>query len=70
MKNKATNMTKTTCLALLAAALIATPAITRAQDSTNAPAAQTPAPKTSRRAVPWQSRLGGCHRHDLLPSRP
>jgi len=38
-------MTKTTCLAMLAVALIATPAITRAQDATNTPAAQTPAPK-------------------------
>lgn len=45
MKNKATNLTKITCLAVMAAALIAAPAITRAQDSTNAPAAQTPAPK-------------------------
>jgi len=45
MKNKTTTLTKTTCLALLAAALIATPAATRAQDSTNAPAAQTHPPK-------------------------
>ena len=45
MKNKTTKMTKMTLLAVMAAALIAAPAITRAQDSTNAPAAQTPAPK-------------------------
>ena len=43
MKNKATNLTKITCLALLGAALFAVPAVTCAQDSTNAPAA--PAPK-------------------------
>lgn len=44
MKNKI--VTKITCFAFIAAALIAAPAITRAQDSTNAPAATpTPAPK-------------------------
>jgi hypothetical protein len=42
MKNK---LAKVTCLAIVAASLVAWPAISRAEDSTNAPAAQTPAPK-------------------------
>jgi hypothetical protein len=45
MKNNTTDLIKTACLALIATALIAVPAMTRAEDSTNAPAAQTPAPK-------------------------
>lgn len=44
MKN-ISKITKVACFAFIAAALIATPAISRAEDSTNAPAAQTPAPK-------------------------
>lgn len=40
-----TNIAKLTCLAFLAAAVMAAPGVSRAQDSTNAPAAQTPASK-------------------------
>ena len=42
---KITFVTKLTCFALVSAALLATSAISRAEDATNAPAAQTPAPK-------------------------
>jgi hypothetical protein len=45
MKHIAFNCTKLTGLALLVAALLAAPAITRADNSTNAPTAQAPAPK-------------------------
>ncbi len=51
MKNNTTKMTKITLLAVMAATLIAAPAITRAQESTNAPAAQTPAPKKKHGSV-------------------
>ena len=44
MKRIAT-LTKIACLTFVAAALIGAPAIVRAEDSTNAPAAQAPAPK-------------------------
>lgn len=44
MKN-VNKLTKIACFALVAAALTATPAICRADDATNAPAATTPAPK-------------------------
>lgn len=44
MKNKATIMTKLG-VALLAAALMAAPAIIRADNATNAPATEKPAPK-------------------------
>ena len=46
MKNTTSKLTKMTVLAVLAAALIAAPAITRAADSTNAPAAQMPVSKS------------------------
>jgi len=42
---KITKLAKIACFTLVAAALVGTPAIVRAEDSTNAPAAQTPAPK-------------------------
>jgi hypothetical protein len=42
---KITLLTKMTCFALVGAALLAAPAISRAEDATNAPAAQAPAPK-------------------------
>jgi hypothetical protein len=42
MKNK---ITKTILFSLVAAALIAAPAVSRAEDSTNMPAATAPAPK-------------------------
>jgi hypothetical protein len=42
MKNKLATLT---CFAFLAAALVATPALSRAADSTNAPAAENPVPK-------------------------
>ena len=45
MKNQITKLTKITCFTLIAAALIAAPAVSRAGDSTNAPAAQAPATK-------------------------
>lgn len=45
MNKTITNITKATCLAFIAAALVAAPSLSRAADSTNAPAAQTPAPK-------------------------
>ncbi len=40
-----TKLTSIACCAFIAAALAATPAISRAADSTNAPAAETPVPK-------------------------
>lgn len=50
MKN-ITKLTKITCYAFVAAALLAAPAITRAEDSTNAPAAQTPAPAPKKHGI-------------------
>ncbi len=50
-----TNIAKLTCFAFLAAALIAAPGISRAQDSTNAPAAQTPAPK--KHGLPFRGKV-------------
>lgn len=40
-----TTLAKIACLTFVAAALIGAPAISRAEDSTNAPAAQAPTPK-------------------------
>jgi len=45
MKYNLGKLTKLTGFALVAAALLAAPALTRADISTNSPAAQTPAPK-------------------------
>ena len=45
MKNKLMTISKIACLALVAATLAAAPTLCRAEDSTNAPAATTPAPK-------------------------
>jgi hypothetical protein len=45
MKNKLMTISKIACLALVAATLAAAPSLCRAEDSTNAPAATTPAPK-------------------------
>ena len=42
---KITQLVKIACLTLVATALVGAPAIVRAEDSTNASAAQTPAPK-------------------------
>lgn len=42
---KITKLAKIACFTLVVAALVGTPAMVRAEDSTNAPAAQTPAPK-------------------------
>lgn len=44
MTNITTKLTKIACFSFIAAALIATPAISRAEDAST-PAAQTPAPK-------------------------
>lgn len=45
MKSNIIKITKITCLTIIAAALAAAPAISRAEDSTNAPAAQAPVKK-------------------------
>lgn len=42
---KITSLAKMACFVLVGAALLAEPALSRAEDSTNAPAAQTPPPK-------------------------
>jgi len=52
MKNK---LAKITCFAFVAAALLAAPAITRAADATNAPAADKPAPK--QRGLPYHGKV-------------
>lgn len=49
------NLAKLTCFALVAAALVAVPSLGRAEDSTNAPAAQAPAPKKS--SLPYHGKV-------------
>ena len=56
MKNNIAKITKITCLTLIAAALVAVPAISRAEDSTNAPAAQAPVHKKSH-GLPYHGKV-------------
>jgi hypothetical protein len=50
-----TKLTSIACCAFIAVALAATPAISRAADSTNAPAAETPTPK--KHGLPYHGKV-------------
>jgi hypothetical protein len=50
-----TKLTSIACCAFIAVALAATPSLSRAADSTNAPAAQTPTPK--KHGLPYRGKV-------------